>query len=382
MVETKSSKKIHAYTPGLKIKLVTKLTKTRRLPIAGEVFVKEGEQVDFDTIVASTFLIGDPFILKASITLGIEPMEVLSYLTKKIGDPVAKGEIIAHYKALFGLINKKVTSPVDGILESASDSTGQIIVRGAQIPLSLSAYVPGRIIKVIPKEGVIIETVGAIIQGIFGLGGERHGEIKILVDSPEKFIGPEDISEENRGQVIVIGSQMSSDVIKKASKVGIVGIIAGGIEYDELRELLGEEIGVAITGEENLNLTLIITEGFGRMAISKRAFDVLQHFEGYMTSINGTTQIRAGVIRPEIIISHQENISQDISDDDLNAGITSGTLVRIIRNPNFGTIGKVTQLPINLQKIESESKVRVLEVELENGTKLIIPRANVEIIEE
>ena len=59
-----------------------------------------------------------------------------------------------------------------------------------------------------------------------------------------------------------------------------------------------------------------------------------------------------------------------------------GSLVRIIREPNFGMIGKVTSLPVELRNIETESKVRVLEVEIENGKKVFLPRANVEIIEE
>jgi hypothetical protein len=55
--------------------------------------------------------------------------------------------------------------------------------------------------------------------------------------------------------------------------------------------------------------------------------------------------------------------------------------VRIIRQPNFGRIGKVTALPVELQDIETEAKVRVLEVELDDGRRVLLPRANVEIIE-
>jgi hypothetical protein len=37
-----------------------------------------------------------------------------------------------------------------------------------------------------------------------------------------------------------------------------------------LREYVGFDIGVAITGDEDLPLTLIITEGFGGMSLSDR----------------------------------------------------------------------------------------------------------------
>ena len=59
-----------------------------------------------------------------------------------------------------------------------------------------------------------------------------------------------------------------------------------------------------------------------------------------------------------------------------------GTLIRIIREPYFGAIGKVLSLPVELQKLEQESSVRVLEAELEDGRTVTVPRANVEIIEE
>ncbi|MDI6739286.1 MAG: hypothetical protein QME74_02865 [Candidatus Edwardsbacteria bacterium] len=38
--------------------------------------------------------------------------------------------------------------------------------------------------------------------------------------------------------------------------------------------------------------------------------------------------------------------------------------------------------PHELQKLESESYARILEVEFEDGTKAIVPRANVELIED
>lgn len=55
-------------------------------------------------------------------------------------------------------------------------------------------------------------------------------------------------------------------------------------------------------------------------------------------------------------------------------------LVRIIRQPRFGVMGKISALPVELQEIRTESAVRVLEVALEAGRKVIVPRVNVEII--
>jgi hypothetical protein len=75
-------------------------------------------------------------------------------------------------------------------------------------------------------------------------------------------------------------------------------------------------------------------------------------------------------------------VGKDSSDDELAAGMVADTPVRIIRQPYFGAIGKVVTLPVELQQLESESHVRVLTVELEDGKIVTVPRANVEIIEE
>ena len=68
-----STKEAHAYTPGLKVKKLLAIRKTRLLPISGEVIVKENEVVDFETIVAKADIPGNPSIIKAYQILNIAP---------------------------------------------------------------------------------------------------------------------------------------------------------------------------------------------------------------------------------------------------------------------------------------------------------------------
>lgn len=381
MSKKKSSEQAHAYTPGLKVKRSMIVSKERRLPVPGKVLVKEGENIDNTKIVAEAFVRGDPYLLKITTTLGGDPREIWSYVIKKEGDHVKKDDVVAQYIGFFGLIKKFVRSPIDGTVESVSDSTGRVIVRGDPIPVYVDAYIPGKVAKVNPREGVIIETQAAFIQGIFGICGETYGKIKVKVDSPEEVLTAEMISPEDKGHVLVGGSLLTLEALRKSLEVGVAGIVVGGVKHLDLKAVLGRDIGVAITGEEELGLTVIITEGFGKMNMSSRTFNLIKEFDGYMVHINGTTQIRAGVMRPEIIIPHEKSYDEK-SMDELSAGMVPGTPIRIIREPYFGGIGKVVSLPVELQKVETESLVRVVEVELEDGRRVIVPRANVEIIEE
>lgn len=378
-------KQVYAYTPGLKVTKITTIKKRRILPLLGEITVEEGEKVNFDTIVARAFTPGEPEILNAAPKLGISKERLNDYMVAEEGDKLKEGDIIAKNIYLFGLIKKYVRAPFDCTLENISDYSGRVIVRGAPIPIEVTAYIPGKVVEVIPKEGAVIETDASFVQGIFGVGGEAFGEIKFVIDSPEKSITEDMISPKHKGKIIIGGTHITAKALKKAVDNGVSGVITGGINSLDLKDFLGYEVGVAITGEEDIGLTLIATESFGEMAMAKHTFDLLKEVEGQRASINGATQIRAGVVRPEIIVPHQnESFEKEKrrEEPELGQGMTIGTRIRVIRAPYFGKLGEVSRLPTGLQELDTESRARVLEVEFDDGSKAIVPRANVEIIVE
>ena len=73
-------------------------------------------------------------------------------------------------------------------------------------------------------------------------------------------------------------------------------------------------MGVAITGTENLDTSLVVTEGYGNIKMSERTYNLLKSHDGKFVSINGATQIRAGVIRPEIVIPLRKSEISDLTD--------------------------------------------------------------------
>jgi len=372
----------HAYTPGLKVARGMTLMKIRRLPLPGTITVQQGQKVSAETAVARTELPGQVRSLNVASLLGIQPEEIHQNMLKKEGDSIEKDEIIASSKGLFGLFKSQCKSPIDGSVESISKITGQVMLRKPEIPVEINAYVDGIVFDIIPDEGVVIQTYGTFIQGIFGVGGEAIGQLALACETPEDVISPDRLDLKMTGKVIVVGSLVTSDMVNRAVQLGIKGIIAGGIDDSDLRKLLGYELGVAITGSERLGITIIITEGFGRITIANRTFDLLKEKEGTKASINGATQIRAGVIRPEVVIPELEDFIPVVNDDqELQGWLNIGSEVRIIRDPHFGELATVSELPIGLQKLETEAKVRVLKVKLKRtGDEIVLPRANVEMV--
>jgi|SRR5579883_903127 len=372
-----------AYTPGLTVSPQSVIRRQRRLPLKGEVLVKAGETVTPEVVVARAQLPGIMQSVKVAAMLGIEPDELPQNLLVKIGDTVEKGQLLAKSKAFFGLMKSESKSPVAGTVETISTVSGNVGVRQPPIPIEIKAYISGRVADVMEGEGAVIETEGALVQGIFGVGGERVGVLMSVANSPEDVLTEDKITSDMAGKILIGGANISGVALAKASQVGVTGIIAGGIIDKDLISFLGYDIGVAITGHENINITLFITEGFGTIPMAQRTFDLLKSLEGKTGSINGATQIRAGVIRPELIVPGEgvakATATAGAADEDFSLDI--GTPIRVIREPYFGELGSVTALPPQLVTVDSGASVRVLEAKLHDGRTVTVPRANVEIIQ-
>ena len=373
----------HSYTPGLTVTEQAVVRRRRMLSLPGNVLVTSGETVRANQAVARAELPGKVYPLNLANQLSVAPDEIHDYLIKKVGDPIQKDEILAENKPLMKWFKTEILSPVTGVVESVSPVTGQVLLREPPRVFELLGYVDGRIVEVIPQQGVVVETNCSLVQGIFGIGGETRGEIVMAVTSPDEELSTRLFTADMKGRVVVGGSFISSEALARAKELGVAGVVIGGIHDKDLRALLGYDLGVAITGTEQVGFTLILTEGFGSIPMAGKTFALLSAHAGQPASISGATQIRAGVIRPEIIIPKGTGapIASGASAVPEREGIRIGDQVRIIRDPLFGKLGEVASLPSDLQKIPTESEVRVMGIRFADGSTTMIPRANIELIE-
>jgi hypothetical protein len=277
-------------------------------------------------------------------------------------------------------MQSRVTPDFDGTVDSISPVTGQVILRYPPRPVEIAAYVDGTVVDIKAREGVTVETRGAYVQGIFGIGGETYGELVMGVESATEVLDERNIRAEFHNKVVVGGSLFTAAAFKRAREVGVRGVIVGGFHDSDLKDILGYDLGVAITGAEQLGITLVMTEGFGKITMADKTFGLLRGRVGQKASISGATQIRAGVIRPEVIIPSATGHAEEKRGGE--AGTQLGDPVRCIREPYFGQLGRVKRLIPELQQVQSETWVRVLEVEFADGKVATVPRANIEMIEE
>lgn len=375
----------HTYTPGLTVTPRTVVSKKRILPLPGTVLVEAGAAVTSATVVARAELPGKVHVVNLVNQLGILPEDLPDYMVKREGDRIQQDDVLAETKPFIKWFKTQVRSPITGTVETISTATGQVILREPPRPVELFAYLDGLVTEVLPGQGVRVETTCAFVQGIFGIGGETWGPLALGVASPEEDMTAAHFTSAHAGKIVVGGAFVGAEALARAKAVGVKGIVVGGMHDQDLRALLGYDLGVAITGTETVGFTLVLTEGFGRIPMAHRTFELLRKLDGRKASISGATQIRAGVIRPEIIVplasSEQVQGIEAGPRGEARGGVKVGDPVRVIRSPFFGRIGAVAGLPSDLQMVPTESRVRVMEVQFPDGSRAVVPRANIEVIE-
>lgn len=368
------------FSPGLQAKRIATIRKVRELSIPGTVTVGVGDRVRAGDIVAYADQAGEVLMLRVAEKLGIDPSEVERGLRVSVGQSIAAGQVVCEHAGLFGLFRSTFIAPADGVVDFVTARTGHIGLRLPSKRLELNAYIDGTVVEVVPGKGVTLETRGAIIQGIFGVGGERVGTLAALPIPPHELISEEHVAGLAPGTIVIGGTCPSGAALRAAAARGVVGMIVGSIDDRALAEYLGYDLGIALTGDEAVSMSVIVTEGFGTMPMAERTRSLLTGFAGRRASINGATQVRAGALRPEILVPHGEGGDEDV--DATLRGLVVGAPIRLIRVPYFGLRATVVELPREAARIDTGAFARVLVAQLQDGRRVVVPRANVEIAPE
>jgi hypothetical protein len=368
----------NALTPSLQLLQNTTIQRIRELPISGELLVEVGDVVSPQQVVARAMLPGELLVIRLPESTGLDPDEVRGGLKIREGEVVSEGQVICEITGLLGFFRTIAKSPVAGIVEHFSPTTGHVSVRLSPRELTVSAYVSGKVLDCHGSQSVTIECYCDFVQGVFGVGGASHGSLLVLKETFNDELTEDMIPEDCRGKVVVGGRNVSVKALKALAVRGAVGLVTGSIDNHTLSDFLQFDLGIALTGNEDIPFTVIITEGFGALGMSNRARDIFIHNDGRLVSIDGTTQVRAGAVRPEIVMPLDGEPGDTPAQSKSGEGLTINSTVRIIRAPFFGKIGTIAELPVNPMKLPTGAHARVARVKI--GDELVVvPRANLEV---
>ena len=125
---------------------------------------------------------------------------------------------------------------------------------------------------------------------------------------------------------------------------------------------------------------LIVTEGFGFAPMSKRVFEMIAAYDGQEIAVDGTTRLRGGLARPEIIIPLARTTAVR-RPEELNPKLIVGSPVRLLSQGYLGQMARVINMPKGPRAAQSGVVSQTADVQMGNGQQMRVPVVDLEVVE-
>lgn len=171
--------------------------------------------------------------------LAIPLAKVKKVLKKNPGDMVEVGDIIAVNKGFLGLSHHSIKSRVEGKVTRYERDTGNLIIQTAAATRSENLVSPvDGTISLCDNEKIVINTDKNVALGTIGSGGRSEGHVYIIDASFKPEISDILYHLDSRALgKIVVGKNLSRDVIVKGIGIGALGVIGSGIKADDFEHI-------------------------------------------------------------------------------------------------------------------------------------------------
>ncbi len=344
---------------------LTIIRRERLLPAPGQVLVQPGEIVGPADVVARCQIPGTVRILDAGQTWRVRRNRLDRYMRKSSGDAVQADELVAARRGPLTRFRRAVRSPVDGqVLEIRN---GLVLIQAVSTTYELTAHLRGQVTNIMPQRGVVISAVGALIQGVWGGGGEAEGVLKVVADDPQSPLGAGSLDASYQDTIVVAGYIPDAKALRKAVGAKVRGVIAGSVNADLFPVVA------------SLPFPLVITEGFGALPMAEPVVALLQANLGQQAMLTTEPMSRRGARRPEILIPLEAEDKQP-AEEGRPRPLQVGDRVRLLRAPHLGAMGRIDEILERPIPIESGARVPVARVDLGDGELVLVPQVNLEAV--
>ena len=335
--------------------------RTHILPVNGRVLVSPGQRVHASDVLAETNNATRHVLLDVRRWLGYARVdEAQRTIIRQEGEKVQKGDIIAETGGLFSRI---VRAPDDG--QVVTISAGRVLLEVESQPVQILAGISGVVTDLIPERGATVEGNGALIQGVWGNGpfvGE--GLMVILLKSPDDELQRTDLEVSLRGAIVVAGHCQDPEALRNAAGLPLRGLLLTSMSSD------------LIPLAKGLDIPIMVLEGFGRTPMNQAAYTLLTTSDKRDVAIHSVYDPILGD-RPELFIP-LPSIGPTPPETTYFA---PNQTVRIQGEPYRGQIGTIVQVRQGLTVLPNGVRAPAADVRLEQDTQVIIPLANLEVIE-
>ncbi|HET6846779.1 MAG TPA: hypothetical protein VFH29_08080 [Anaerolineales bacterium] len=340
---------------------LTTIVRERRLPIPGIVRVRAGQRVHAGDVVADAAWAREHIFIDVARLLGLSAAAADRLFRVKAGDSVVAGLVVARGG---GLLPKTIRIPRAGKVLAAG--AGQILMEAGESRLELRAGIAGMVREVITERGVVIETAGALVQGVWGNGRIDNGVLVSLADRPDAVLTANRIDISMRGSILMAGQIRDAETLRAATEFSVRGVLVGSI-FPSLLPIALEA-----------RYPIVVTDGFGNLPMNSAAFRLLSTNNKREVTLNAESLDRYSGRRPEVIIPLPAETRPPEPQDIV--AFAPGQTIRIRRQPATSLIGTIQSLPTGQSTFPSGLRTAGAEVRLENGQQLLVPLVNLEVV--
>lgn len=346
-----------------RVRTLTVTRRVRALAGSGQVTTPVGQDVGPAHIVARGPAASAFLVLRASEILKMAPEKVDKLLLVKEGAELERGEPLLSKPSAFGR-PKVYRSPADGTLVRVHD--GCLVLQRAGEVEEIRALLKGRVVSIIPDRGVIIESVGSLIQAVWDSGKSAVGRLQAPAGSAENSLDVDDVGPEAAGAICVAGCVDSIETLEILEERGSRGLVAGSMPAE------------LCLRARRLGYPILLTEGIGRRPMAEPIFELLQRSEGRELSLLAESHLH----RPqpaEIIIPLPASgpLPQvDAAEDSLQ----TGSLVRLLGIGDETILGRISKLYVQPRRTTHGGMAAGADVVLNDGSAVFVPYANLDLI--
>lgn len=349
------------FAPVAHVLPVTLIQRKRLLPATGKILTRKGQKVSAAEVVAVANITPNHILLDVARGLGVPAAEADKYIQKQQGEEVAVGDVIAG--PVGSLAQRFVRAPQAGLVVLAGG--GQVLLQLEGRPLELRAGLSGVVTELYPDQGVQVETVGALVQGVWGNGRVDAGLLSVLLKSADEELTSDRLDISLRGGVVLGGYCEDVNVLRDA-------------EDQQLRGLILASMSSALVPEAmKVHYPIILLDGFGRLPMNSAAFKLLSTSGRREAVVNAAQWDRLAGIRPEVILPLPPS-TQPMSTTDM-VEFSEDEDVRITHGPHLGKVGILNRL-LGVVTLPSGIRTQAAEIQLENDERLVLPLANLEVL--
>ncbi len=236
----------------------------------------------------------EPMVIPVAELCGVRPRSVEGMLQYRKGDYVEKGVHLLSLtqSTLYMREYDRLKAPGPGIITSIDRKTGEVTIEYQNREVDFHAWARGKISSIHDETDLYLKAEGDKISGSIAFGKNIFG--RLYEYKPGSW--------DREGAVGFYEGKLTLTIMEEAEKEGVAALIVSTIDAHDWAEFTGGELGLAVTGDEEIPYSILSLKGFGNGTCPEVIFSYLREKEGAVVSVKTATRIRAGGDRPFVLL--------------------------------------------------------------------------------